>query len=180
MAVKYSTLRTSQEFLASQAANISNPRWLDDNINLGTLESFFASRGHSINNPQPLEITLNLGKPQVYLDRGTTLERATLDVTPYATNGRTLVPLRGVMESLGAKVEWIQATNQVLVVKGEISITLTLGSREVEVDGQIITIDVAPKIKNARTMIPLRFLSETLGYDVKWFSHDSAITIKER
>ena len=89
-------------------------------------------------------------------------------------DGRTLVPVRTVAEALGATVVWVPENRQVLLLRGEQTIVLTLGSASAAVDG--VTLDLpggvpAGVVKwegKESTMVPLRFVSEQLGAQVEW------------
>ncbi|NCE63274.1 AMIN domain-containing protein [Pseudoflavonifractor sp. 524-17] len=89
-------------------------------------------------------------------------------------SGRTLVPVRLVAEALDAQVLWVAETRQVLIQKGADTIVLTAGSDHAAVNGQILPLpDGVPaggvKCNGAEsTMVPLRFVSETLGAQVDW------------
>lgn len=48
----------------------------------------------------------------------------------------------------------------------------------IEYNGKIIKSDVAPFIKNDRTMVPIRFISETLGYQVDWNNDKRLVSVK--
>ena len=91
-----------------------------------------------------------------------------LDVPPVIIQDRTLVPTRGLFESLGARVEWKPSTRQVVVTATGTEVVLTVDRREATVNGQQVTMDVPAKIINDRTMIPVRFVSEQLGLTVGW------------
>lgn len=56
-------------------------------------------------------------------------------------------------------------------------IVLQIGSKDVYVNGQLKTIDVAPYIKNSRTLVPIRFISESFGADVSWDSSKREVKI---
>jgi hypothetical protein len=104
----------------------------------------------------------------------------TLDAVPYVDTkaDRTLVPVRFVSEALGAKVEWIAETRQVVIKDGGKEIILTLGSKNVLVNGQTTAIDCAPTtLPPGRTFVPLRFVSETLGATVGYGPSNRQITI---
>jgi competence protein ComEC len=90
------------------------------------------------------------------------------DQPPILQNGRTLVPLRGIFESLGATVKWDNDTQTVTANKGEINVWLKIGSKNVKVNNEARTIDVPAQMKNNRTLVPLRFVSEVFGASVKW------------
>lgn len=92
----------------------------------------------------------------------------TFDQPPIAESGRTLVPLRAIFEAFGATVNWDQATQTVTAVKGDTTIKLTLGSNTAYKNGTPITLDVPAKAVNGRTIVPVRFISESFGATVTW------------
>ncbi|OQB15875.1 MAG: hypothetical protein BWY15_00001 [Firmicutes bacterium ADurb.Bin193] len=102
-----------------------------------------------------LNITID-GKPQ------------TFDPPAMIQNDRTMVPMRAIFEIMGATVDWDETTSTVTATKGNTTITLTIGSTEAKLNGQPLTLDVAPFTHNDRTMVPLRFISESLGAAVQW------------
>ena len=87
----------------------------------------------------------------------------TFDVAPFVESGRTLVPLRAIFEALNATVEWDGYTNTVTATKGEKIIKLQIGNNVALIDGKEKALDIAAKIVNNRTFVPLRFVSESLG-----------------
>ncbi|MFE1242971.1 stalk domain-containing protein [Fictibacillus sp. NPDC058756] len=99
------------------------------------------------------------------------------DQPPVIHNGRTLVPLRGIFEKLGATVQWHQSTQTITAVKGDIDVWLKLGSKNVKVNGVSKTIDVPAQAINGRTLVPLRFVSEVFGAQVSWNSATNRIDI---
>ncbi|MBL0388192.1 hypothetical protein JJB07_16360 [Tumebacillus sp. ITR2] len=100
-------------------------------------------------------VTLN-GTAQVY------------DTDPYQKNGRTLVPMRAIFEALGASIQWDEETKQVTGTKGTTTVVLQVGSTKATVNGQEVTLNQAAEQTNDRVMVPIRFISEALGADVKW------------
>lgn len=120
---------------------------------------------------------------------GLSLNQDTLsgDVPAVVLEGRTLVPVRLVGEALQAQVLWVQQTGQVLLLKGEDHIVLTLDSDSALVNGVPSSLpDGVPaqviRYQGAdRTMVPLRFVSENLGADVTWdqSSFTAQLTMQE-
>ena len=108
----------------------------------------------------------------------TAVQSKTLDVAPLIQNGRTLVPLRFIGETLGAGVEWNETTRQVTYTTPLRNIVLTLKSTQAVVDGQKITLDAAPVVINGRTLVPLRFVSEWLGAVVNWDATARTVTVR--
>lgn len=97
------------------------------------------------------------------------------DQPPIVQTGRVFVPLRGVFENLGASV--VYAGGQINATGRGRTVSLTIGSTHAIVDGQPVTIDVAPFIVGARTMVPLRFIAQSLGATVDWNDTTSTVTI---
>lgn len=100
-----------------------------------------------------------------------------LDAPPVIQSGRTLVPVRFISEQMGAKVTWDGVKKQVTIVQGSKTIILTINSSKVLVNGKSATIDVPAKIINDRTMVPVRFVSEQLGYNVEWVAESKKVVI---
>ena len=101
------------------------------------------------------------------------------DVNPAIDNGRTLVPLRGIFENLGADVQWIAETRTVLATRGAIQVKLQIGEASAYVNDQLITLDVLAKIVDGSTLVPVRFISESLGATVSWDSGSSTVLIQD-
>jgi maltose/maltodextrin transport system substrate-binding protein/arabinogalactan oligomer/maltooligosaccharide transport system substrate-binding protein len=100
-----------------------------------------------------------------------------LDSAPGIQSSRTLVPVRFVSEQMGAQVTWNSAKRQVTIVQGSKTIVLTIDSSKLTVNGKAVTIDAPAKIINGRTMVPVRFVSEQLGYNVKWDPVSSRVLV---
>lgn len=101
------------------------------------------------------------------------------DVPPYIdSSGRTMVPVRFVVEALGAGVEWQEAEKKVLIRGAGREIELVIGSRSALVDGEQWDMDTVPVLKNDRTMVPLRFIGEALGISVDWLAETRTVDIR--
>ena len=110
---------------------------------------------------------------KVYVDN----ERVDFDVAPFIEKGRTLIPLRGVFEKLGAKVDWNKNLLEVVIKDENNEIEMILGKDKVMVNGIIKDIDVPTKMINSRTFAPLRFVAENLGHTVRWEESTNSIYI---
>lgn len=91
-----------------------------------------------------------------------------LIMPPISLNNRTLVPAREVFESLGATVTWDNVKREVTVVRGNDRVILTIDKDTGTRNGAPFSMDVAPKIINEKTMIPVRYAAEALDCDVAW------------
>lgn len=123
------------------------------------------------------EIILNVG----ILLASVNGQPLTLEAGPFIDTGtnRTLVPIRFIGEALGAHIEWNNVTDQVIIKDGDQEIVLTIGSRNVLVNGVQHEIDCAPIIlPPGRTFVPVRFVSETLGAAVDYDKTNKQISIR--
>ena len=96
---------------------------------------------------------------------------------PYIENGRMLVPMRVIFESLGADVNWEPDTKTVTAVKSDTEIVLQTGSSLMYLNGSPITIDTAPKTVNGQTLVPVRAIAEALNAEVNWDSTTGTVSI---
>lgn len=96
------------------------------------------------------------------------------DQAPVIVEGRTLIPLRAVAESVGAEVEWVAETKTVEIDNALLGAKLAIGSNELELTNKLTNttetkeIDVPAQIINDRTMVPVRAVAENFGLDVDW------------
>ncbi len=98
-------------------------------------------------------------------------------VPPTQVNGRTMVPLRGIFEALGAQVNWDSYSRTISANKGDTDVRLGIGNSSAVVNGRNVQLDAPAMILNGSTMVPLRFVSEALGADVKWFAATQTVSI---
>ncbi len=98
---------------------------------------------------------------------------------PVIENGTTLVPMRAIFEAMGASVEWNGETKSITAVKDDTTINLTLNETMAKVNNNEITLAVPAKLINGNTMVPLRFISESLGAEVNWDGESRTVTINE-
>ena len=99
-----------------------------------------------------------------------------MDQSPIIVDGRTLVPLRAIFEAVGALVEWDDATKCATGIKDGNEIKIQIDNTVAKVNGNDVTLDVPACIVNSRTLVPVRFISESLGCKVEW--EDATKTVK--
>ena len=95
-------------------------------------------------------------------------QKITCDVPPVIQNNRTLVPVRVLFEHLDATVSWNGTLRQAVVRAKDSVMIFNIDSKIMSLNGKQHTLDAAPVIVNDRTMVPIRFISEKLGYSVSW------------
>ena len=141
--------------------------------------SFYQTGGHD-NSVE--KYVLKIGSNEIKYNNGSEEGTKTIDVAPYIVNGTTLIPLRGLLELMGAEISW-NGENETIGVKGkEIDLTLQIDYKIVHVNDPVCgnikyTLRTVPVIKDSRTFIPVRFVSEQLGYTVAWNGETGEITI---
>ena len=101
----------------------------------------------------------------------------TMDQTPVIIDGRTLVPLRAIFEGLGAQVFWNDATKTATGIKDGKEIKIAIDSTTAFVGSKMVSLDVPAQIISSRTMVPVRFISESLGCKVDWDGTTKTVTI---
>lgn len=102
------------------------------------------------------------------------------DVRSFVTKstGRTLIPLRVVMEAMGGKAEWDQNKFQVTVSLGEKHMIMTIGETDAIANGQPVRLDQPPILWLDRTMVPVRVIAEAFGASVTWTDAASRVDIR--
>lgn len=93
------------------------------------------------------------------------------DVQPARdrASGSVLVPMRRIFEALGATLTWNAELQQVTATGGGANVVLTIGHTQATVNNQSVTLVAAPVIVDGRTLVPLRFVAESLGALVGWY-----------
>lgn len=103
--------------------------------------------------------------------------RIQFDQPPVMQGGRVLVPLRGIFENLGADVLYNPSNRTIKATGDGQTVELTLGQRQAFINGRQVYLDVPADTIGGRTMVPLRFVSEAMGADVKWQSASRTVAI---
>ncbi|MEK3867185.1 copper amine oxidase N-terminal domain-containing protein [Paenibacillus sp. FSL H7-0716] len=103
--------------------------------------------------------------------------RLSTDQAPVMVNGRTMVPLRAIFEAFNATIKWNQKTQTVTATKDDTTIMLKIGSKTATINNKAVTLDVPGQNLKGRTMVPTRFVSESLGHDVGWNPSTKVVTI---
>ena len=100
------------------------------------------------------------------------------DTQPVFIKNRTMVPIRGVFEAMGATVDWDNNEKIVTIEKG-IKIQVQLDNPKALVDGKTILMDVPAAGINGRILVPIRFISEALKANVDWVNSTKTVFINE-
>ena len=122
------------------------------------------------------EIVLQIGNAVMTVDGA---EQAIDEggTVPVIVNGRTLLPVRTVVEAMGGAVDWDGVTQTVTLDCGDDEIILVINETSAYLNGELQALDTATAIINDRTMLPIRFIAESFGYNVEWNGDDETVTI---
>lgn len=104
-------------------------------------------------------------------------EYVMFDQLPVTQNSRTLVPMRGIFERLGAEIEWDNKNNTVIAKKDGIRIVVPINSKYITINDKQVEMDISAQIINGRTLVPIRFVSEALNADIKWDEQSKTVMI---
>lgn len=121
-------------------------------------------------------IVMEIDNPQITINN----ESKNIDdnnTAPTIINGRTFIPIRALMEAFNGEVQWDNATRTATLTYNNNEVKLTVDSTTAYFNNNSVTLDVAPVIINGRTMLPVRFVAESFGFNVNWNSENRTITI---
>ena len=107
-------------------------------------------------------VVMTIGSKDVIVDNNITA----IDTAALIKNERTFVPYRALAEAFGAKVEWNEKDRTVTTEMDGKKVVMTIDKKEYKVNDKDMTMDVAPYIANDRTLVPVRFVAEALGFKV--------------
>ena len=106
-------------------------------------------------------------------------EKVAFDVEPFIESSRTLVPIRRIFEALGGEVTWNEEQKTATVVRNGRIIKFKIGDNRYMIDDTEHLMEVTARIiEGGRTVVPLRVLSEALGYQVEWDDGSRTIFIR--
>lgn len=92
-------------------------------------------------------------------------------------NETTLLPLRAVVEEMGGKLEWADDERKITARLGGRTVEMWIDCKTAYLNGVMTEVEVSPKLIGGRTMMPLRFMAETLGCQVDWEDETKKITV---
>lgn len=119
-----------------------------------------------VNAEELLTLQLNIDNNEIVVNETVQVT----DVAPIIMNNRTMIPLRFIAESFGAKVDWINESRKVVIEYNGTKL-------EMIVDEPLEGFDTPPTIANGRTLVPLRYISEKFGVNILWFSDSKKVYI---
>lgn len=103
------------------------------------------------------------------------------DQPPVNVNSRILVPVRSIIEALGAEVSWEAETRTVVAKRDGSTLRLQIDNPIPTRDGvPLKALDVPAQIIGNRTLVPARFVAENYDMDVKWDQATRTVIIRSK
>ncbi|MBO5733385.1 MAG: trypsin-like peptidase domain-containing protein [Clostridia bacterium] len=118
-------------------------------------------------------VSANTNDIKVVLDG----QQIVFDVQPQIIDGRTMVPMRKIFESLGAVVSWDESSKTASGKMGDIVVNVTIDSNVLFKNGVPKTLDVAPALIDGRTLVPARAIAESFDCVVEWIAETRTVKI---
>ncbi len=123
-----------------------------------------------------LLLCLSVNAVELYVDT----ELVQTDVPPQLVSGRTLVPMRAIFEYLGAEVTWDNDTRTATGTLDDTVVIIQIDNTTAYVNDVPYTLDVPAQIIGNRTMVPARFVSESLGCVVTWYNETQTAAVANK
>lgn len=126
-----------------------------------------------LNSKASLRVEVIIDSKTAYIDG----ESKLLDVAPRIENGRTYVPVRFIGEAFGADFSWDGENQKVTYSMGSNYIELFIGKNIAYINGNGVPLDAPPIIYEDRTLVPFRFMGQSIGAQVEWNDQTRTATI---
>lgn len=128
---------------------------------LGSISETIEERKAGRSTREDVVIKLN-GRDMVF-DQSSSLGKPFVD-----ESGRTLVPVRRLLDEIGVQVEYNKDRRAVYASKDGYEIKIPIGERVIKTPSGDIAMDTKAVVKDGRAYIPLRFLFEAFAMPVEW------------
>ncbi|WP_068774717.1 copper amine oxidase N-terminal domain-containing protein [Paenibacillus sp. FJAT-26967] len=109
-------------------------------------------------------VKFQIGSQTLMLDQKAVM----MDVAPFIKQEWSFIPLRYLAEGIGAEVTWDAATQTAWVKAGKDTATFWVGKNYMELNGKKMEIGIPIFLEGGRMQVPVRFIAELFGWDVKW------------
>lgn len=160
----------------SEIANSSqlDPVWKGAFIYVGDAGNLPPSEPEDAIKPTTVKVCFTIGKTTYTVDN----EIKNMDVAPFISNGRTLVPVKYVAEALGMSADRIfwNGQSKTVTIYGEEKIILKIGSMMMQVGAKTYHMSAAPNIKNGRTYVPVAEIARALNVRTEWEAKTKVVT----
>ncbi|MFR3065037.1 S8 family serine peptidase [Peptoniphilus sp.] len=129
-----------------------------------------------------MDSKLVIGSKKLVVTVNGVQKEALMDVEPFISNNRTMLPIRFVAEALGFEVDWDKANRTVVLKDKDTLVKIPVDTNQIIVNGSVFESDVKPILKNDRTMLPIANIARALGLvdgkDIIWDGTTKEVIIK--
>jgi len=132
-----------------------------------------STKQFAVNYIARVTIFLQVGNDNAYING----EQVKIDAPPFISGGNVMVPLRFILTSFKANLDWDSIFQIITLTLGSNRMRLQIGNLRADVNGQLKMLPTAPVLIKGVTFVPLRFISENFGADVKWDGTLKAVSI---
>jgi hypothetical protein len=122
-------------------------------------------------------ILMQIGSPSMQVNEATVEIDPGRGTAPMLLDGRTVVPIRAVVETVGGSVDWDDTEQKITLTANGRRVEMWLDQNDILADGESHTIDVAPTTINDRTMVPVRFVAENIDCQIEWIGSTQEVII---
>ncbi len=146
------------------------------------IASWTVTTGNQIYKPGLFKhfIMLKLDSPKMSVDGIEQEVDPGRNTAPIVLTGRTMVPIRAVVEAMDGTVGWDGGTQKITLKARGNTVEMWMNKKDLKINGVSKEMDVAPVAKNERTFVPVRFAAENLNCKVDWInSTKEAIIVYE-
>ena len=105
----------------------------------------------------------------------TVIDKNNAEVVPVVKDGVILIPIRFIAESLDAVIDYNDKTDEVYILYKNTEILMKPGDKHCFINGKAVELDIAPEVRNGRTLVPARVIFEAMGMNVFW--HNGIVVI---
>ncbi len=136
------------------------------------IATFVVKTGNQVYKPGTFKhfVLLKLDSPNMSVDGINQEVDPGRGTAPVVISGRTMVPIRAVVEAMGGTVSWDGGTKKITLKARGNTVEMWLGKTDIKINGVAKKMDVAPVSKNDRTFVPVRFAAENLNCKVDWIN----------
>ena len=99
------------------------------------------------------------------------------DTVPFIENNKVFVPLRKIVEQLGAQVLWNEEKQLVTINSEDRIIEAFINQKHIKINEEYVNLDESIKIINNRTMVPISFFGTAFNVNVDWDCKYNALFI---
>lgn len=99
------------------------------------------------------------------------------ETKPLIIDNRVMIPARAIIEVLGGSADWNSKEKKITIALNDKKNEMWVGKKEYTCNGSAKNMDVGAMIVNGRTMVPIRFVAESLGCDVNWLDKLNQVII---